>query len=167
MSFICITILVWIYLYMWNIAINNFKFNNRYKIQTIILTILFLPIEIVSLCFILSVGIVLGILSIILLPIKNNPFYKLFKGYMSVIKNEINDYSECIKVINILNDTNKNTNYYNVPNINLLANYLVSVLKCDVNIDTFEKIMSDFINKYNNGVSVLRWIEQDNFLNEE
>lgn len=86
---------------------------------------------------------------------------------MSVIKNEINDYSECIKVINILNDTNKNTNYYNVPNINLLANYLVSVLKCDVNIDTFEKIMSDFINKYNNGVSVLRWIEQDNFLNEE
>ena len=105
MSFICITILVWIYLYMWNIAINNFKFNNRYKIQTIILTILFLPIEIVSLCFILSVGIVLGILSIILLPIKNNPFYKLFKGYMSVIKNEINDYSECIKVINILNDT--------------------------------------------------------------
>lgn len=167
MSFICITILVWIYLYMWNIAINDFKFNNRCKIQTFILTILFLPIEIVVSSLILSVGSVLGILCIILLPIKNNPFCKLFKGYLSVIKEGINNYLECVKVVNILNDTDKNTNYYNVPNINLLANYLVSILKCDVNVDTFEKIMSDFINKYNNGMSVLRWIEQDNFLNEE
>lgn len=167
MIYVGIIALVWIYLYMWNYSVNHFKFNNENLPQTIILAIVFLPVELTIISIIIGIGIILGLSLIILLPIKNNIFYRLFRGYVSVIKDLIKNYLDCIKIFNILNDYDKNTNYYNVPNSNLLVNYLVSILKCQVSIETFEHVVKDFIEKYNNGMSVLKWIEQDNFLSEE
>ena len=164
MIYFAMTVLAWIYLYVWNLSICRFKYNKEHLLETIILIVLFLPIELVLLSLLLTIEIVLWIFAIILFPFKNNPLYKLLEGFNSVIKDAIKNYVDCVQVINILNETDENHDYYRVANINLLANYFVSILKCHVSMETFEEIMKDFLVRFNNGTSVIEWIAQDKFV---
>lgn len=165
--------LVVLYIYLWNHATTNLMFNKKRPVRTIILIVLFLPIEIFLIVLFLIFYLILFILKLLVYCInifarkKTNCFDRFLNALIEVLRFEINNYKMSLYVISKLNELDNEYDYFTIENVDLLANYFVSIIRCRVSEEFLINKMKEFIMDSKTGVSVIEWIYNDDIFEGE
>lgn len=168
MTVIFISLFLCLYIFLWNYSLTNLMYNKKHLLQTINLFIIFLPLWLIVGVLYLLLLLILNILKYIIIFFnfiikhRGNVFDRFLTILDDVIKFEINNYKMSIFVLNLLNEKCDEYDFYYVKNVDLLANYFVSIIRCGVSKEFINIKMDDFIDSYKNNVSVLEWISRDN-----